>query len=235
MRIYHSKKGPFRERPFYSDTDIENICRDALESVDLYPTEPGPIRIERFIEKRFQVTPIYTDKLDDGVLGMTVFGRTGVKEVMISSKVDEDSNTNVAGRRVRSTLAHEGGHGLFHTHLFAQEVGDTPLFGDLTDPNKPKVLCRDDGDAFDRIYKGQWWEFQANRAIGSLLMPVRLVEHAIGNYMVEVGSMGFRQLDYSKEQIAIRELMDLFDVNAPVARIRLRQLFPVQNAGQPLL
>ncbi len=234
MRNYRSKTGPFRERPFYSDSDIENICTDALTSVNLYPATPEPIRIERFIEQRFKVTPKY-EPLDDGILGLTVFGRSGVKEVIVSSKIDEDSNTVVAERRVRSTLAHEGGHGLFHTHLFALAVGSKPLFGDHSDPEKPKVLCRDEGNSSNKTYKGEWWEFQANKAIGALLMPKNLVEKAVEEFVVATGSLGFMQFDYTNESRAIQALAEIFDVNAPVAKIRLHQLFPVQATIQPML
>lgn len=232
MRNYRSKTGPFRERPFYSDNDIEAICTEALVSVDLYPATPEPIRIERFIERRFKITPKY-EPLDDGILGLTVFGRNGVKEVIVSSKIDEDTNSVVAERRVRSTFAHEGGHGLFHAHLFALEASRKPLFGDHSDPEKPKVLCRDEGDqSSNNTYKGEWWEFQANKAIGALLMPKKLVEVAAEEFMVATGSFGFKQFNYANELYAIQALTNIFDVNAPVAKIRLRQLFPIQNVAQ---
>ena len=66
--------------PILSDGEIERICSDALREVDLYPKEPGPVRIERFITKRFGVTPIY-EALPAGVLGFTCFGEKGVDAV----------------------------------------------------------------------------------------------------------------------------------------------------------
>lgn len=233
MRNYRSKTGPFRERPYFTDAEIETICTDALMSVNLYPQSPEPIRIERFIERRFNVTPKY-ESLDDGVLGLTVFGRDGVKDVIVSSKIDEE-NSVVGERRIRSTLAHEGGHGLFHTHLFAL-TSSNPLFGDHTDPHKPKVLCRDENDSsLGKSYKGQWWEFQANKAIGALLMPKNLVEKAVEEFMVISGMMGFKQFDHSKYVQATQLLTETFEVNTPVARIRLRELFPIEKIKQPML
>jgi hypothetical protein len=228
MHNYRAKTGPFRERPYFTDTEIESICTEALTSVGLYPSIPEPIRIERFIERRFKVTPKY-EPLEDGVLGLTVFGRDGVKDVVVSSKIDEDSSI-VTERLIRSTLAHEGGHGLFHTHLFAL-ASSQPLFGDHSDPQKPKVLCRDEG----KSYNGQWWEFQANKAIGALLMPKNLVEVAMEEFMVTSGMMGFKQFDHSKTAQAIHLLTEIFDANTPVARIRLQTLFPFQQVRQPML
>jgi hypothetical protein len=228
MRNYRSKTGPFRERPYFTDAEIESICTEALTSVNLYPSTPEPIRIERFIERRFNVTPKY-EPLEEGLMGLTVFGSGGVKDVVVSSKIDEE-NSIVAERLIRSTLAHEGGHGLFHAHLFAL-ASSKPLFGDHSDPQKPKVLCRNEG----KSYNGQWWEFQANKAIGALLMPKKLVEMGVEEFMVISGMMGFKQFDHSKNAQAIHLLTETFGVNAPVARIRLQELFPVQAVRQPML
>ena len=61
MKTYRQNGGPFKERPYYELQDIENICTQELSSVGLLPRDPAPIRIERFIEKRFAVSPVYED------------------------------------------------------------------------------------------------------------------------------------------------------------------------------
>lgn len=116
MRILHSVTGPFPERPYYTDTEMESICGDSLAEVGLLPATPKPIRIERFIEKRFKVSPSYED-LGDATLGLTRFGPNGVSKVVISQRLEQEG-TKVAERRIRSTMAHEAGHGLLHAHLF---------------------------------------------------------------------------------------------------------------------
>src|ERR1035437_378680 len=116
MKTFRTAKGPFAERPYYKEHEIENICTDALREVGLLPANPEPIRIDRFIEKRFGVVPSYED-LPEGVLGLTRFGKNGVQEVVVANALDGDSSATAA-RRVRTTLAHEGGHCLLHTHLF---------------------------------------------------------------------------------------------------------------------
>jgi len=65
MRTYRTNAGPVRERPYYKLREIEDICTEALRQVDLYPSTPEPVRIERFIEKRFGVHPEYGE-LPDG-------------------------------------------------------------------------------------------------------------------------------------------------------------------------
>jgi hypothetical protein len=101
------------EWPFYEDREIEAICTDALREVGLLPTRPEAVRIDRFIEKRFGVVPTYED-LPDGVQGLTRFSQKGVREVVVAKALDDDSST-IAERRIRTTLAHEGGHCLLHT------------------------------------------------------------------------------------------------------------------------
>jgi hypothetical protein len=235
MRNYRANRGPFRERPFFKDEEIEMICSDALRSVNLYPSEPEAIRIDRFIEKNFGVTPKY-EPLEDGILGLTIFGKDGVKDVIVARNIDEE-NSVTSDRVVRSTMAHEGGHGLFHAHLFALEDSAKPLFGDHSDPSKPKVLCRDSKSAVGAStgYNGEWWEFQANKAIGALLMPRDLVEMALADLTIQSGLLGLKQFDYSREGEAISLLSEIFNVNNPVARIRLQQLFPVKFSSQPML
>ena len=235
MRNLRASKGPFRERPFFEDEEIETICSDALRLVNLYPTNPEAIRIDRFIEKHFRVTPKY-ELLEDGILGLTIFGPDGVKDVIVASQIDEE-NSVTSDRVVRSTMAHEAGHGLFHTHLFALGGPAKPLFGDHSDPSKPKVLCRDSKTAgvTNTGYNGDWWEFQANKAIGALLMPRNLVEMALADLMISSGLLGLKQFDYARQGEAISLLSETFNVNAPVARIRLQQLFPVKFSEQPML
>jgi hypothetical protein len=221
------------ERPFYEDREIEYICTDALRGVGLLPSSPEAIRIDRFIEKRFNVVPTYED-LPNGVLGLTRFGKQGVREVVVARALDDDSSV-VAERRIRTTLAHEGGHCLLHMHLFVLATPTQKLFGDFSEPDKPKVLCRDEvlGNARES-YAGNWWEFQANRAIGGLLLPAALVTDSLGEFMLK-GPAGFPHFDQSRIEDAARELADVFNVNPVVAKIRIKQLFGADSQQQWLL
>lgn len=145
MRNLRSKTGPFAERPFYEGHEIEHICTDALREVGLLPSSPEAVRIDRFIEKRFKVVPSYED-LPEGVLGLTRFGKAGVEQIIVAKALDDESG-RVAERRIRTTVAHEGGHALLHAHLFVLATPSKSLFGDFSDPDKPKVLCRNDATA----------------------------------------------------------------------------------------
>lgn len=226
MKTLHTNKGPFRERSYLTDSEVDNTCADELQRFGLLPSEPGAIRIDRFVEKRFGSPAEYED-LPDGILGLTRFGSRGVQTIVVSNLLDSDKSIPGA-RRVRATLAHEAGHGLFHSHLFV--LGDMqPLFGDWSDGMKPKVLCRDEEHA---TYNGEWWELQANKAIGGLLMPKLLVLKAISLFLSPVGLLGGQTIQINDHERAVRELADIFDVNPRVARIRLDNLVPSSSSAQ---
>lgn len=229
MKHLRTSRGPFAERPYYTDKEIETICTDELLAVDLLPEKPGAIRIDRFIEKRFGITHEYAD-LPDGILGMTQFSARGVKRVIVARGL-EDEGSETAQRRIRSTLAHEAGHGLLHSHLFGLGAQAAPLFADTTDPEKPKVLCRGEGGGHSS-YSGEWWEYQANRAMGELLMPRALVDMAAERFMAPAGPFALPALDRSRFGEAVRCLAKIFDVNPAAVRIRLNTLYPESDAMQ---
>jgi hypothetical protein len=227
MRTYRAKSGPFAKQPFYKLDEIESICVEALTSVELFPVSPSPVRIDRFIEKRFKVQPTY-DALPLGILGFTRFGTNGVEEIIVSQALDEEGTT-AAERRLRTTLAHEGGHGLLHAHLFA--LGDCPdsLFAGELATDAPKIMCRDDAQTGGDSGKKppyRWWEFQANQAMGALLLPRSLVEKALEGSLEMRGLLGIPVLPSGSRESSIRMIADTFDVNPIVARIRLEALYP---------
>lgn len=229
MKTFRGQTGLFAERPFFSDREIDQMCEDALFSVGLLPSKPEAIRVERFIEKHFRTSPIYED-LPAGVLGYTSFSAQGVSAVHVA-KTLLDEGTVTAERRVNTTLAHEAGHGLMHAHLFAFREANPELFEGDPDVSATRVLCRDGDRGLRRGYDGRWWELQANKAIGALLLPRTLIRAAIAPYMVEHGLLGTLAVDSSRRDEAVRSLAEIFDVNPAVSRIRLDGLYP-ETAGQ---
>ncbi len=229
MRTYKAKAGPLSERPFFALDDIERICLDELEASGLLPSEPSPVRIDRFIEKKFGVSVAYED-LPAGVLGFTRFGPKGVEAVVVSRQLD-DEGTKQAERRLRTTLAHEAGHGLLHAHLFALADSPVSLFDEPGAVDQRRILCRDGGisglNAAKRAgYDGRWWEFQANQAMGALLLPKRLVETGIRDLLIEEGLLGRLALPEENREKAVRQISEIFDVNQIVSRLRLNGIYP---------
>jgi hypothetical protein len=231
MKTIRAKGGPFARRPYFSAGDVERMCTSELRRVGLFPSQPEPIRVDRFIEKRFGIVPRY-ERLPRGVLGFTLFGPRGVEEIVVSSDL-EGAEESPAERRLRSTLAHEGGgHALMHAHLFALGADPGSLFGEQD--ASPKILCRDVAGETkaNRGYDGRWWEVQANMAIGALLMPRPLVEQALDAFCEEVGSFGHVSVPAAKMEAATSELARVFNVNPAVVRIRLKDLLPDPHQRQ---
>jgi hypothetical protein len=237
MKTFHPKSGRFTEQPFFKPGEIEDICRDELEKHGLFPSDPEPIRIDRFIEKRFGVSPTYED-LPNGLLGFTRFGAKGVEEIVVARQLD-DEGTIPAERRLRTTLAHEAGHGLLHAHLFALGARPESLFGDGLATDALKVLCRE-GEiegaptagraAKKKVYR--WYEFQADMAMGILLLPKPLVAKALAPFFVSRGLLDQLVLPGERREEAARSLAEIFNVNPVVTRIRLQGLYPASSEQQ---
>jgi len=221
MKSFRKQTGPFKQQPYFTDSEIEHICVDELSRMGLFPSQPEPIRIDRFIEKRFKVSPTYQD-LPEGVLGITKFTDVGVAEVIVAKFLEDEEDEH----RIRTTLAHEAGHGLLHSYLFVLDYNEEPLFGDNSEAKKPKVLCRENS--------GQWWEFQANKAMGALLMPRSLTTQAAAPLLTASGSLGIKTLTEDKREEAARYLAGIFNVNPVVAHIRLSQMYPVNTQQMTL-
>lgn len=234
MKTFRAKTGPILHRPYYDDHEIESTCDDELKKVGLMPATPSPVRIDRFVEKKFGITHSYDD-LATGILGYTRFGSKGVEAIVVERSLEDGSD--VSKRRLRSTLAHEAGHGLFHTHLFLLPgANHRQLFSDSAHDHTPRVLCRGivgSENGGSRGYQGEWWEFHANRAIGALLLPRQLLEAALKVFMKDVGGIiGGFELPLSAREDAIKAVAQIFDVNPPVARYRIGQFYPVSASMQ---
>lgn len=228
--------GGIARRPCYKDDEIERIAETELDRVGLLPSSPQAIRIERFVEKRFNIGGVQYEALPPGVLGYTRFGPNGVESIVVARQLTEEE-TRVAERRINTTLAHEAGHGLLHAHLFVLDRFSDSLFGDEDDVTSDRILCRDDVDLVGRrrTYDGRWWEYQANRMIGALLLPRTLVRVALEPFLVPTGNLGLPMLPSERSRDAVRMLSDIFDVNPVVVEIRVQQLFGSAGSSQLVL
>lgn len=225
MRDRPAPGAPFGRRLYFEDGEIDRICADALKSAGCLPTTCVPVEIELFVEKAFNCRAVY-DSLPAGVLGAAAFRRDGsLDEITVSRSLS--AGGRVGERRARSTWAHEAGHGLLHGPLFAQGELRHPLLDDCFDYEKRRILCREaDIGATGTSYHGKWWEWQANQAIGGLLLPRELVETSLEPLTEEQGLFGIRVLPSAQREPAARLLAEALDVNPAVARIRLSGLFP---------
>jgi hypothetical protein len=231
VRKVQTPSGPFAFRLYFEDLgEIDKICLEALTSQSLLPSEPAPIRIERFVEKQFKA-PLRYEDLGPEHLGCTIFNSSGAVEAILVSRLLEEQNTIPARRRVRSTIAHEAGHGLLHGSLFNE--GNSAL-NDALGEKQRLILCRSEDILVDtqRSYAGRWWEFQANQAIGSLLLPSLLMNAFLNQSGVKPPSLGSSVLTPAQREALIKKAAIIFDVNPVVVRIRLDSLFAQKKTEQ---
>ena len=164
--------------------------------------------------------------------GYTRFGWNGPVEVVVSRTLsDEESST--AERRINTTLAHEAGHILLHSHLFAMQPSSwtSNIFREEVEFSNKKILCKTDvvgllsNSGGSARYDGRWWEFQANKMIGALLLPRPLVMASLNHLLSRPSLLGIRKLDTEKREEAARWLAEVFDVNPEVGRRRISEMF----------
>jgi hypothetical protein len=203
---------------------MDKICLDELRKSKKYlPEEPGPINIERFLESYLGVTIDYQD-LGKGILGCAMFAETG-KPVRVIVSASLESDEKPTERRLRSTLAHEAGHCIFHPQLFMSGNPQSDLFDQDVNLKQRKILCRDRSVGTGSQFDGRWWEYQANRAIGGFLLPRPLIEKALSDLLNSSAITGIKSLPAESIGAAVELLAQVFDVNQVVARYRLSEIY----------
>jgi hypothetical protein len=100
--------------------------------------------------------------------------------------------------------------------------------------NRRLILCRSEDVLVDtqRSYAGRWWEFQANQAMGSLLLPSPLMHAFLEQSGINPASFGNGTLTPSERESLAKEAAVIFDVNPVVVRIRLDSLFSQKKNHQ---
>ena len=207
--------GPFLKRFFIPDQKIEATAKRSLESLDLMPSSPGPVKIEKYCERRWKFTEDYIE-LEPGVLGKAAFTENGIDRIFVSSELTEDtSRTGIV--RSRSTLAHEIGHGELHAEAFAEKIRSDSMHGNMFDEfaktNEIRIACRE--EQILRPRKDEWWEIQANRFMVALLLPKHLLRQVVENRMPERRIGAFRPIVTSLPD----EIADTFEVSKAMANI----------------
>lgn len=218
----------FGKTLYFTEREIDQMCLEALKVSKCFPSQPEPIDIEFFIEKHFQTKFDLGTDFGSDVLGWTLFGKKGeILMVGVSSSLSEDTTT-VGQRRCRATVAHEAGHCLMHPILFMEE-GTQNMMGNI-DFQENRILCRkEDFQGKTGKYDGRWWELQANRAIGGLLLPRQLVRKCVEHLLIPSGGLGLKILPPEHFREAINHVADTFEVNKQPAEIRLKSIFPEED------
>lgn len=224
MKIRKDHNSPWGVRAYFDLPEFEGMMEEALFSAgsDAFKEGTG-VEVDLVLLKAYALEADYVT-LPAGIMGRTFFSRDGTARVEVSRELVEDAEADrLARRRLRTTLAHEGGHVACHRQLFVADTETLPLFGEEADyEESPAILCRE--PALNG-YRGEWWEYQANQCMASLLLPKRLLIPRVYRVLRDLGISDFSEaLARQMDEDFLRRVADLFDVSWQAALFRLQAL-----------
>ena len=223
--------GPFTQKIFLTETTIDRMALAALSETQLLPKIPGPVDIGQFCIRNWGWEVQYFD-LGPDLMGQCAFSEAGVESIEINSRIWEDKS-RVGRVRLRSTTAHEIGHGLAHKELFAlkirQERLQARLIRDKSNNAEEKLIHACPGDQIVRPRKKEWWEIQANMLMRALLLPTPLLRQ-----VVEAGRGRYSPESYSIPPLTF-EVAQIFDVSFQMARIAVEEMLtPIKKESKQM-
>lgn len=237
MKVWTDPASPWGKRLHFDTDDFENMMDDLRSRAGTGSfTEGAGVDVDLVLLRGLGLEADFAT-LPDRILGRTIFAADGSALIEVSRELSEVAETDtLARRRLRTTLAHEAGHASCHPQLFFQDTVTPSLFGDAFAPQERSgILCRD--DAVGRLgYNGEWWEYQANQCMASLLLPRRLFRSYVERVLRSLQVRDFeRAIREGLAEQAVRHLADIFDVSQKAVFYRLSALGFVPKADQSRL
>lgn len=126
------------------------------------PNSPEPVDIENFAENLSEFE--YSSDMPDSIDGVTQFSLEGRPKIYIADRLAE---RDASETYLRSTIAHECGHVLFHNPCYVSACKRL-INASKEDSIKGILAFRNTGEYC-------WYEWQADWAAASFLMPYRHV------------------------------------------------------------
>jgi len=217
MHLINRPSGRFHNRLWIEDDEFDVVALRTLDANQLFPETPSPVNIELLVERLFPCAYEFSH-LDKKLMGRIAFGPHGPISIEIDHRLDRPDN-ELINRRCRSTLGHECGHGVLHSCLFKQLWREGPR------PERGIILCDNGRNLDDSVTPNEerWFEYQANRMMASLLLPLPLVIACIGDQYLEPDR--YLRLSPGDRMSLAGDLQDAFDVSRTLANYRLQDIF----------
>ena len=229
MKWTRDTTGRFRERPYYSPDELEQICERAVSGFlqQRYGQVEFPIRTEDLtvmIEQAVDDFDSFSD-LPENIDGQTDFYVRKRPRVKIASRLQQPHLEN----RLRTTLTHEYGHVVLHGFLFGLDDGLQKMFDGT--PRDVRNSCRRDhinGGSSD------WMEWQAGFACSALLIPRSELTRVVKDFRM-VENLQYAEIGVNSDagQRLIQRVMAGFRVSRDAARVRLEQRKILVEAASP--
>ena len=226
MRSSRDDRSPWGKRVYFESHEFETMMQGLLlrAGSDVFVAGSG-VDVDRVLLAGLELEADYVS-LPNGVLGRTLFLADGSAQVQVSRELaDEAEVDTIARRRLRTTLAHECGHVACHRTLFLADTETISLFpsSEGQEEEKPAILCRESTVAPG--YSGEWWEYQANRCMASLLLPRHLLAPQFRAVLTSVGVDSYEEAaKQGKDEGMVRTLANMFDISWQALLYRLRDL-----------
>jgi Zn-dependent peptidase ImmA (M78 family) len=229
MRYERDSTGRFNRRPHYDALWIDEYCESIItDYVSGIGSDLGwPIStntLTTMIEKDVDELDLYTNMKEHGlnssVDGFTEYKFTGKPSVFINEKL---SSKPYFEHRLRTTLMHEYGHVLLHSPLFRPDSPCKLLkLPEQWERPTPLTLSQ-------RASSKDWMEWQANYAMGALLMPRTAVNELAGWYARKYGFAPpfARKTGHARD--LVQSTCKQFLVSEEAALIRLKQMFFIRE------
>ena len=213
----------FQRRPYYAQHEIDDQCEDIVARFlkskggsPSYPMSTDDLTV--MIERDVSNLDLYANLSAEGrdVEGVTEFHpRAGKPSMRLARYLSARPSRE---NRLRSTLAHEYGHVIFHTFLWMIDGDGRP----------PKARRR----RFPRCRRSRillapqsdWMEWQAGYAGGALLMPLTPLRDLVAGAFTEWGEAPTVELGSSHYLSIVDRVSATFAVSGDAAGVRLKKL-----------
>ena len=228
MRWIADRTRRFQQRPYYAEHELDEQCQEIVEGFlkAKYGSAAYPITTDDLtvmIERDVAELDLYANLAGEGrgVEGVTELRRRTKPSVRIARYLSESPARE---NRLRSTLAHEYAHVVFHGFLWALEDGGRkpgPVRSHYRRCRRSRVVASPQTD---------WMEWQAGYAGGALLMPIAplaaIVQAALDEWDI---AKHVRQGDRRHSEL-VESVSQAFAVSKAAANVRLSKLCYVAPA-----
>ena len=228
MKWVRDRTGRFYERPYYTQHEIDTHCEDVVSGFlrargrspeEAVSTDDLAVLIEGDVSE----LDLYANLAGEGrdVEGVTEFHRRQKPSVRIAKYL---SAQPARENRLRSTLAHEYGHVMFHNFLWTLDPSRAPA----KSRRRRNPRCRRAGIVV--APQTDWIEWQAGYAEGALLMPITPLRELVGRSLQE---WGLRRVEAGTDRHGrlVKCVSDSFAVSRAAAETRLHKLGYVSSSA----
>ena len=222
MKWVRDRTGRLEWRPYYDQAEIDLQCEEVLvayrrdrDAAPAYPISTDDLTV--LIEQNASELELYANLASEGrdVEGVTEFFPRKRPVVRIARYLSQQPHRE---NRLRSTLAHELGHVVFHHFLWSLDTGRVTRKSMRRKSHKcrrAKIVAAPEVD---------WMEWQAGYASGAILMPLTPVRKLVATAFAEWGLFRRVEADADRHKELIERIAEAFAVSKDAAKTRLLKL-----------